>query len=182
MAIASASSPAWLHTLAQIASVILVIELLVVLLIICALMAGLALGMRWLHERVVPIVQENAPRAQHAMDLTQQNTDRVVHGVAEFYGRREAVRTGLRVLLFGRRAAERAHEDSQVQVATDLQLISGRESRSSTGNGLTPQLAVARETRNHASDQPQPAIRGDAATRVSSASDGGDDALPGNAG
>jgi hypothetical protein len=187
MALASASSPAWLHTLAQIASVILVLELLVVLLIICALMAGLALGMRWLHEHVVPLVQENAPRAQQAMVLTRQNTDRVVHGVAEFYGRREAARTGLRVLLFGRQAAEHAHEDAQVQAATDLHLISGPESAPrGAGNGVMPRPVVAREDRSQTGDQAYPAARAADASegRGSDRQEGGDsdNAMAGNAG
>jgi hypothetical protein len=187
MAIASASSPAWLHTLAQIASVLLVIELLVVLVIICALMAGLAFGMRWLHEHVVPLVQENAPRAQQAMALTRQNTDRVVHGVAEFYGRREAARTGLRVLLFGRQAAEQAHGDSQVQAAIGLQLISGTEEAPlGTGNGIMPRPVIAGENRGQADDQTYPAARAaDVSDGRDDGREGGDDsynARAGNAG
>lgn len=186
MAIASASSPAWLHTLAQIASVILVVELLVVLVIVCALMFGLAFGMHWLREHVLPIVRENAPRAQQALSLTQQNTDRIVRGVAEFYGRREAARTSLRVLLFGRQGAAQVHEDSQVQAAADLHLISGEQASFSLENGLSSQLAAAREDSGYASGQARPASltrrAGDGRGDRWSARDGGPDAPTGNAG
>lgn len=120
---AGAPPPGWLDTLGKIAGVILGFELIVVLLIFLGLIIGLVLGLRWLNMHIVPVLHENAPKARHVMQLTEQNADRVVSGVAEFYGRRQAVRTGIRVLLFGKQSAQRLHEDSLVQAATDLDLM-----------------------------------------------------------
>jgi hypothetical protein len=140
-----AAPPAWLDTLGKIAGVILGLELLFVLLIICGLMVGFAYAMGWVHQHVVPLVRENAPKILHAMEVTEQNTDRVVHGVAEFYGRRQAVETGLRVLLFGRKSAKRVHDEALIQAASDLQFMetdvaSGPEPE----NGFTPRMAAER--------------------------------------
>ena len=139
MVIAS-TSPTWLHTLAQIASVLLLLELGLVLIIVCALMVALAIGTRWLHTHVVPILREYRPRAHEAMTVAQQGSDKVVQGVAEFYGRRQQVETSLRVLLFGRKAAERVREEAVIRTASDLQLMSPDENAPSAENGYTPRL------------------------------------------
>lgn len=138
MVIAS-ESPAWLHTLGQIAGTILVVELSIALLIVAALAVGIAYGIYWLRQRVMPILSENAPRVLNAMNVAQQGSEKVVKGVAEFYGRRQAVQTGLRVLLFGRGAAERVREESAIQVATDLQSMSADEDSIGPEDGFTPQ-------------------------------------------
>ncbi len=138
MAIAS-ESPAWLHTLGQIAGTILVIELSIALLIVAALSVGIALGIRWLRQNVTPVVSQNTPRIISAMTVAQQSSDKVVKGVAEFYGRRQAVQTGLRVLLFGSGAAERVREESAIKVAADLQSMSADEDSIGPEDAFTPQ-------------------------------------------
>ena len=151
MVIAS-TSPDWLHTLAQVASVLLLLELGLVLIIVCVLMIALAIGTRWLHTHVVPILREYSPRAHEAMTVAQQGSDRVVQGVAEFYGRRQQVETSLRVLLFGRKAAERVHEEAVIRTAADLQLMSPDENAPSVENGFTPRIegaAADRATREN---------------------------------
>lgn len=137
MVIAS-ESPAWLHTLGQIAGTVLVIELSIALLIAAALAVGIAYGVYWIRQRVIPIVDQNAPRIIDAMRVAEESSDKVVQGVAEFYGRRQAIQTGLRVLLFGRDAAERVREESAIQAAADLQEMSADETTIGPEDGFTP--------------------------------------------
>src|SRR5690242_12018741 len=140
MVIADAQSPNWLHTLAQIASTILLAELLIVLLIVAALMIGFAIAAVWTDRQVMPVLREYTPRAQEAMTVAHTSSDKVVRGIAEFYGRRQAVETGVRVLLFGRQAAQRAREDERIHVAEEMQRISAGEEPGLPGpeNGYTP--------------------------------------------
>ncbi|MGO8948604.1 MAG: hypothetical protein ACLQUY_13275 [Ktedonobacterales bacterium] len=113
----------WLHTLGEIAGVILVLELSLALIITCAFMVALAIGARWLHEHAIPPLREYLPRAEQAMTITEHGSDSLVHGIAEFYGRRQAVGTGLRVLLFGKNDLENFREEQQVYVDEELQRI-----------------------------------------------------------
>lgn len=117
------AEPAWLHTLGQIAGVLLLIELGVVLLIVAALMVGFAIGAHWTHVHVMPPLREYTPRAEQAMTIAQRSTDRAVHGIAEFFGWRQRIETTARVLLFGRGAARRVYEDAAIQASSDLQQI-----------------------------------------------------------
>jgi hypothetical protein len=113
----------WLHTLGDIAGVILVIELSLALVITCAFMVGLAIGARWLHLHAIPPLREYLPRAQEAMTVTERSSDSVVQSIAEFYGRRQAVQTGLRVLLFGKSDVETFREEQQIYAEEALQRI-----------------------------------------------------------
>lgn len=101
MVIADAVSPGWLHTAAQIAGTVLLFELLIALLIFAALTVGLALAMWWLRKHVVPVVQQRAPQVQRTMDVATQGGERIVRGVAEFYGRQEMVKAMVRQFLYG---------------------------------------------------------------------------------
>jgi hypothetical protein len=136
-----ASEPAWLHAAGQAAGTILLLELSLALLIVALLMIGFAVAAWWLRTRVVPVVREHAPQALRAMQVAQQGSDRVAGGVAEFYGRRQQAETTLRVLLFGRSAAERVREESRLQAAEDLQTMTPPDEINAVGpeNGFTPQ-------------------------------------------
>lgn len=140
MVIADAQSPDWLHTLSQIAETILLAELFIVLLIVAALMVGFAYAAVWVHRNVMPVLRENSPRAHQAISLAQTSSDKVVRGIAEFYGRRQAVETSVRVLLFGKQAARRVHENERIHVAEEMQRISAGEEPGLPGpeNGYTP--------------------------------------------
>jgi hypothetical protein len=74
------------------------------------------------------------------MTVAQRSSERVVNGIAEFYGRRQQLRTSVRVLLFGRAAAQRVHDTELNQVASDLQLMSPPEETPGPENDFTPQL------------------------------------------
>jgi hypothetical protein len=142
--VVAAVEPPWLHTLGQISGVILVIELSLALIITCAFMIGLAIGARWLHVHVIPPLREYLPRAQEAMSVTERSSDTVVNGIAEFYGRRQAVQTGLRVLLFGKGDVETFREEQQIYADEELLRIEPPATLSSLetpgpGNAFTPQ-------------------------------------------
>jgi len=141
-----APAPGWLDVLGKVAGVLLTLELLFVLIVLLALMAALAFAAHWVHQHVVPVLRENTPKVQRAMQVADKSTDRVVNGIAEFYGRRQAVQTGLRVFLFGKKAARRIHDDSLVQADADLQLIeeSAATEKNLPGpeNGFTPRMRV----------------------------------------
>jgi hypothetical protein len=113
----------WLHTLGDIAGVVLIIELSLALIIVCALMLAMAYGAHWVHVNVMPLVQDYLPRAQQAMSATEQGSDSLVKGVAEFYSRRQALETGLRVFLFGKSAVQSVREEQEIYAEETLQRI-----------------------------------------------------------
>jgi len=145
MAIAkvAAESPDWLHTLAQIAGVLLLLELGLVLIIVCALMIGMAFGARWLHVHVVPVLREYTPRAQQAMEVTRSSTDRAVTGIAEFYGWRQRVETTLRVLFLGRREATRTYEDAAIRAASQMQMMDSDTELAGADADYAPEAGTA---------------------------------------
>lgn len=86
-----------LHVWAQALAVILLLELCVLLVLMAALTFLLAFGARWLQMHVIPLLNASVPRAQQALELTNQGTDRVVRGVAVVHGWRRGLEAGLRV-------------------------------------------------------------------------------------
>jgi hypothetical protein len=91
----------WLHVAGQIAGVVLVLELWLALLIVCGMMIGLWLGVRWVRTHVVPIVDQYGAQARGALSVAVRGGDRIVGGVAEFRGRQEAVRAAIATFLLG---------------------------------------------------------------------------------
>lgn len=140
MAMVIASEPGWLRAAGQAAGTILLLELGLVLIIVAALAVGFAVAAWWLRKHVSPILGQYLPKAEQAMTVAQHSSERVVQGVAEFYGRRQQIRTGVRVLLFGRQAAQRVHDTELNRVASDLQLMTAPEATPGPENGFTPQL------------------------------------------
>lgn len=134
----TASEPGWLHIAGQAAGTILLIELGIALFIILILMLVLAISAWWIKSKLSPVLREYGPKATQAMSTTRQGTDRVVQSVAEFYGRRQQIETGLRVLLFGRDAARRVHENALARANIDLELMLPAEDGPGPENGWTP--------------------------------------------
>lgn len=95
------AEPHWLHVAGQIAGVVLLIELWLVLLIVCALMVGFWLAARWVRTHLVPVVDQYGERARGALETAVRGGDRIVEGVAEFRGRQEAVRAAIATFLLG---------------------------------------------------------------------------------
>lgn len=96
------AEPGWLRTLGQIAGTTLLIELLVALVVVCALMGGLAYAAWWTHRNVLPVVNAYGLKAQDALQRTERTGERIVGQVASFHGAQVGLFTGLRVFLFGR--------------------------------------------------------------------------------
>ncbi|HEU5438188.1 MAG TPA: hypothetical protein VFU88_02765 [Ktedonobacterales bacterium] len=156
MAIAEAvAEPAWLHTAGQIAGVLLLLELGLVLIIVAALMVGMAFGARWLHLHVVPVLREYTPKAQQAMTVARTSTDKAVTGIAEFYGWRQRITTTVRVLLFGRGAAKRVYEEAAIQASSELKIMDSSAEVTGPDTGFAPRWqsgAQAAEARGHSGE------------------------------
>lgn len=101
------AEPTWLRTLGQMAGTLLLIELVLVLLLVCALMIAVAIAAWWLRAHVVPVVDQYGGEAQRLLGVAQRGTERVAYGVAEFHGRWEGVQTTIRAFIFGRNAVGR---------------------------------------------------------------------------
>ena len=97
------AEPTWLHTLGQIAGTLLLIELVLVLLVVCALMIAIAIATWWVRSHLIPIVDQYGGEAQRLLGVAERGSDRVAHGVAEFHGRWEGVQATIRGFIFGRR-------------------------------------------------------------------------------
>src|SRR5579884_3588501 len=95
------TEPKWLHIAGQIAGTVLLVELWVVLLIVCALMVGLWLAMRWVRLHLVPLVDRYGEQARDALAVAIRGGDRIVQGVAELHGREEAIRAAVATFLLG---------------------------------------------------------------------------------
>ncbi len=102
------TAPAWLRALADAAAVVLLLELIVLLLIVTGLMFALAFGANWLRKHVIPVLNATVPRARQALEVANAGTEQVTRGVAEVYGIRRGVETGLQVMLHGPHPEHRA--------------------------------------------------------------------------
>lgn len=125
----------WLHTLGQMASTLLLIELVLVLLVVCALMIAIAIAAWWVRSHVVPLADQYGGEAQRLLGVAQRGTERVAQGVAEFHGRREGVQATIRALIFGRPPENGA--------------ISAAASALGTGQGTTNGLVADVEANGH---------------------------------
>lgn len=101
------AEPSWLRTAGQIAGTLLLIELLIALVVVCALMGGLAYAAWWLHRNVIPVVGQYGQQAQQVMGVAERSGERIVERVATFHGAQVGVLAGLRVFLFGRPQPQR---------------------------------------------------------------------------
>jgi hypothetical protein len=96
-----------LQAWADAMAVILLLELCVLLVMVAVLVGVLAYAARWLQMHVLPVLNTTVPVARTALEKADEGTDVVVRGVAEVYGIRRALETGLRVLVYGREGAAR---------------------------------------------------------------------------
>jgi hypothetical protein len=96
-----ATEPGWLRAWADASAVLLLLEVCFALVIVTALVFLLAFGARWLRLHVAPVLNAATPRARQALRMADSGTERVVRGVAQVYGIRQAVEAGLRALLRG---------------------------------------------------------------------------------
>jgi hypothetical protein len=94
-----------LHVWADVAGVILLLELCVLLVVVTALIFALAYGMYWVHKHVIPVLDMTVPRAKQALAIANQGNDRVVRGVAMVYGFHQGLEAAIQALLRPRAAA-----------------------------------------------------------------------------
>ncbi len=99
MIIADLPEPGWLQTAGQAAAVVLMIELLLLVLIAAALVLGLALGLLYVHNKVVPILTRFAPAVEQRLQATDQVSAKFAERVIDIHARTEAVKEGLLTLI-----------------------------------------------------------------------------------
>ena len=99
MVIADLPEPGWLQAAGQAAAVVLVIELLLLVLIVAALVLGLAFGLLYVHNKVVPILTRFAPAIEQRLQTADRGTSKLAERVIDFHARTEAVKEGLRTLI-----------------------------------------------------------------------------------
>lgn len=97
MMIAETSSP--IDGLASAASVLLLIEVFLIVLLLAAIALGLAFGLRWLHTHVTPLLRTNVPRVNRALGATDRTLGQIIDLLADLYGRRRGAERAARVFL-----------------------------------------------------------------------------------
>jgi hypothetical protein len=91
-----AETPSPIDGLASAASTLLIIELFIIVVLLAALMLLLAFGFKWLHEHVIPPLQQFLPHAKGALGATERLSGQFVDMVAAIYGRRKGVEEAVR--------------------------------------------------------------------------------------
>jgi hypothetical protein len=87
MVLAEASSP--LDGLASAASVLLIIEVSLIVILFAALALLLAFSFKWLHDHAIPPVRAALPSVKGALSTTDRVTGQIIDVVADLYGRRK---------------------------------------------------------------------------------------------
>ena len=92
--LAETTSP--LDGLASAASVLLIFEACLIIILVAAIMLLFAFGLRWLHAHVLPPLHDALPTIRTALNTTDRTSGRVIDLVAGFYGRRKGVEAGIK--------------------------------------------------------------------------------------
>jgi len=87
--------PSPLDGIASAAAIILILEVGIVILLVAVLMVLLAFGINWLYKHTIPPVRTTIPRVKDALNVVDRSTGRVIDLVAEVYGHRQAVESGI---------------------------------------------------------------------------------------
>jgi hypothetical protein len=93
MPLAETASP--LDGLASAASVLLVFELFFIVVLVAVVLVLLALGMAWLHNHVIPLLQEYVPTVRGALNATDRASGQVIDVVANLYAWRKGFEEGV---------------------------------------------------------------------------------------
>ncbi|MBA3823237.1 MAG: hypothetical protein H0X24_04920 [Ktedonobacterales bacterium] len=91
-----AEAPSPIDGLASAAGTLLTIELFFIIVLLAALMVLLALGFKWLHDHVIPLLQQYLPYAKDALGTTDRLSGQFVDMLAAIYGRRKGVEEAVR--------------------------------------------------------------------------------------
>lgn len=92
-----AASP--LDGLASAASVVLIMEIGIIILLCAVLTILLAILVNWLHEHVVPPTKHYSPAIRQYMAQTDRKAGQVIDAVAEIHARRASAEAVLRYIL-----------------------------------------------------------------------------------
>jgi hypothetical protein len=90
-----------LDTAAQIAGVILVLELTVLVIALAALMAAIWFAVRWVRFNVTPLLDLYGAQAEDALAIATRSTDQVTRGVVEFHSQSERIKATILGFLLG---------------------------------------------------------------------------------
>ena len=99
MPIADIPEPGWLQAAGQAAAVVLIGELLVLVLITAALVLGVALGLLYVHNKVVPLLTRFAPAIEQRLQSADRGSTKFAERVIDIHARTEAVKEGLLALI-----------------------------------------------------------------------------------
>ena len=99
MFIADIAEPGWLQAAGQAAGVILIIELLLLILVTAALVFGIAFGLLYIHNKVVPILTRYAPAVEQRLQATDRGSAKFAERVIDIHARTVAVKEGMRALI-----------------------------------------------------------------------------------
>ena len=94
---AEAVSP--LDGLASAASVILIFEALLIIMLMAAIAVLLAVALHWVRVHVVPLLETYVPRARGALGTADRGLGAVVERLADLYGKRRGAERFVRAFL-----------------------------------------------------------------------------------
>jgi hypothetical protein len=91
-----AEAPTPIDGLASAAGTLLIIELFFIIVLLAALMVGLALGLKWVHDHLIPLLRQYLPYATGALGTTDRLAGQFVDMMATIYGRRKGIEEAVR--------------------------------------------------------------------------------------
>ncbi len=91
-----AEAPSPIDGLASAAGTLLTIELFFIIVLLATLMVLLAVGFKWLHDHVIPLLAQYLPYAKGALGTTDRLSGQFVDMLAAIYGRRKGVEEAVR--------------------------------------------------------------------------------------
>ena len=94
-----AETPTPIDGLAGAAGTLLIIEAFFIIVLLAALMVLLALGFKWLHDHVIPLLQQYLPYAKGALGTTDRLSGQFVDMLAAIYSRRKGVEEAVRAFV-----------------------------------------------------------------------------------
>ena len=106
-----AEVPTPIDGLASAASVILIIEVGLIVILLAALAVLIALLMRWMYNHTIPPIQQAVPKVKGAVDATDRMTGRVIDIVATLYSRRRGFEVAIQTFIEGAFPAEPVADD-----------------------------------------------------------------------
>jgi hypothetical protein len=89
----------WLEAAGQAAGVVLIIELMLLVLITTALVAGIAYALYYVHNKVIPLLTRMAPAMEQRLQATDRGSAKLAERVIDLHARSEAVKATVRTLV-----------------------------------------------------------------------------------